>query len=214
MNLRLWMTFSLFLSICATVWGQYYTPEEKYINKYKDIAIEEMYLLGIPASITLAQGLVESQAGMSDLAVFANNHFGIKCKTEWDGARFFQEDDDRDAFGRLRKSCFRIYDNVEDSYRDHSEFLRHRPRYSILFTYDKTDYKAWAYGLKECGYATDRRYPAKLIRIIEKYNLHHFDLAPIPESLVKREAIPSTPPPAYRLPDNYQPGDNNRGLRN
>ncbi len=214
MKLNKWIVLSLlYMTTISLSFGQYYTPEERYINKYKEVAIEEMYLLGIPASITLAQGLVESQAGMSDLAVYANNHFGIKCKNEWDGARFFQEDDDRDAFGRLRKSCFRIYDNVEDSYRDHSEFLRNRSRYQILFTYDRTDYKAWARGLKACGYATDKRYPKKLIRIIEKYRLHQYDLAPMPQSLVKREEI-NTPPPAYRLPDNYQPGDNDKGLRN
>ncbi len=207
-----WFVIIILLILHTYVSGQYYTPEERYINKYKEIAIEEMYLLGIPASITLAQGLVESQAGMSDLAVYANNHFGIKCKSEWSGARFFQEDDDRDQWGKLRKSCFRIYDSVEDSYRDHSEFLRDRPRYSRLFTYDRTDYKSWARGLRACGYATDKRYPQKLIRIIEKHKLHQYDLAPMPESLVKREVI-NTPPPAYKLPNDYRPGSK-QGLKN
>jgi len=179
--------------------AQYKTPEERYIEQYKDIAIYEMHRTGIPASIKLAQGLLESQAGFSELAQFANNHFGIKCKKEWQGQRFFKEDDDTDPNGVLIKSCFRVYPSALDSYKDHSHFLRLRPRYQKLFQLNRTDYRAWAYGLKECGYATDPNYPKKLIQLIEKYQLHQYDLSkPTHQSLA--------PPPPVTLPQNYKPG--------
>ncbi len=186
-------------AVSSPIIAQYKTPEERYIEKYKDLAIREMHRTGIPASIKLAQGLLESQAGFSELAQFANNHFGIKCKSDWQGQRFFKEDDDYDPNGLLTKSCFRVYPSVYDSYRDHSQFLRLRPRYQKLFQLNRTDYRAWAYGLKECGYATDPRYPQKLIQIIEKYRLHQYDRTePTQQSY--------TPPPPVSLPQNYRPG--------
>ena len=132
-----------------------------YIDQWKATALAQQAEYGIPASITLAQGLLESGAGQSDLATIANNHFGIKCHSEWQGKTFRKDDDQRDE-------CFRSYQRAEDSFRDHSLFLK-RKRYEVLFTYKVTDYKAWANGLKACGYATDPGYPQKLIRIIETY---------------------------------------------
>ena len=134
-----------------------------YIERWKATALAQQAQYGIPASITLAQGLLESGAGQSDLASQANNHFGIKCHSDWEGKTFRKDDDKRDE-------CFRSYAKAEDSFRDHSLFLK-RKRYEVLFTYDVKDYKAWANGLKACGYATDPAYPQKLIRIIETYGL-------------------------------------------
>ncbi len=144
------------------------SPQEKYIEKYSALAVEEMYRSGIPASITLAQGLLESGNGRSELAVKSNNHFGIKCHNNWDGKKVYHDDDEKGE-------CFRKYPKPEDSYRDHSDFLRYRARYRFLFDYPVTDYKAWAFGLKKAGYATDPEYPTKLIRLIEEYELHQFD---------------------------------------
>ena len=142
-----------------------------YISKYEDIAVSEMYRSGIPASITLAQGLLESGAGLSQLAMKSNNHFGIKCHNGWQGGRVYHDDD-------AKGECFRKYDNPEDSYRDHSDFLRYRDRYKFLFDFKITDYKSWAYGLKQAGYATDPNYPGKLITIIERYGLYKYDTRP------------------------------------
>ncbi|MFK8102899.1 MAG: glycoside hydrolase family 73 protein [Saprospiraceae bacterium] len=150
-----------------------------YINKYKSIAIEEMYRSGIPASITLAQGLHESGIGKGQLAVNSNNHFGIKCKKNWEGESFYWKDDDFDRNGNLTESCFRVYPSVQQSYRDHTDFLLKNKRYKVLFSYDRTDYVNWAKGLKSCGYATDKLYADKLIKTIKRYNLSKFDtLAP------------------------------------
>lgn len=135
-----------------------------YIEQWKATALDQQKQYGIPASITLAQGLLESGAGQSDLATQANNHFGIKCHSDWQGKTFRKDDDKRDE-------CFRSYAKAEDSYRDHSLFLK-RKRYEVLFTYNINDYKAWANGLKTCGYATDPNYPKKLIQIIETYGLN------------------------------------------
>ena len=146
-----------------------------YIEKYKDLAVIEMHRSGIPASITLAQALHESGVGNSDLAVYANNHFGIKCKSYWNGQTYKHRDDDYDAKGNLIKSCFRSYETVIDSYVDHSNFLTISAHYSELFGYEKTDYKRWAYGLKKCGYATDPEYAFKLIKKIEKLQLYKYD---------------------------------------
>lgn len=151
---------------------------DAYISRYKDIAISEMHRTGIPASIKLAQGLLESDWGRSDLATLANNHFGIKCGGSWDGKTYYKEDDDRDDQGNLIQSCFRSFDRVDDSYIAHSDFLtdpRKAYRYGQLFYLDPTDYKSWAKGLRKSGYATDPKYPQKLISIIEKYQLHRFD---------------------------------------
>jgi len=142
---------------------------EDYINRYKDIAIEQMMRHRIPASITLAQGILESGAGKSMLTISSNNHFGIKCHNEWTGRRFYKDDD-------MKDDCFRVYDNARESFEDHSKFLL-RPRYKSLFSLKITDYKGWARGLKACGYATNPRYADKLIDLIELYNLSEYDYA-------------------------------------
>lgn len=146
-----------------------------YINKFKDIAIREMDRAGVPASIKLAQGLLESGGGTSTLAVKANNHFGIKCGSKWTGRTHYRKDDDRDANGKLIKSCFREYRSAEASYVAHSEFLRDNRRYDFLFYLNPRDYKRWAYGLKKAGYATSATYAEKLIGVVESYNLDQFD---------------------------------------
>ncbi len=154
----------------------------EYINRYKDIAIREMDRAGIPASIKLAQGILESAGGTSTLARKANNHFGIKCHRDWKGKGYYLEDDDYDENGQLLKSCFRVYKNADASYVAHSEFLRDpnkRFRYGFLFRLDPYDYKAWARGLKTAGYATSPTYADKLIRIIETYELYRFDVGNI-----------------------------------
>ncbi len=146
-----------------------------YIDMYHEIAILEMYRTGVPASITLAQALVESNAGRSDLASNANNHFGIKCKSTWVGDTYYHKDDDLDINGNLIPSCFRAYETDLDSYIDHSNFLRYKSNYQPLFLLDKYDYKSWAYGLKEAGYATDVSYAHKLIAKIEELDLDKYD---------------------------------------
>lgn len=146
-----------------------------YVDTYQDLAVVEMYRSGVPASITLAQALHESGMGQSDLAVFANNHFGIKCKSYWTGKTYRHKDDDYDEQGNLIKSCFRSYDTVIDSYIDHSNFLNQSAHYQELFDLPRTDYRQWAHGLKRCGYATDPAYADKLIAKIEKYQLYIYD---------------------------------------
>lgn len=139
-----------------------------YIERYAAIAVKEMHLYKIPASITLAQGILESGRGRSDLALRSNNHFGIKCHSDWKGERVYHDDD-------AKGECFRKYLYPETSYEDHSKFLTERRRYAFLFNYKKDDYKKWAYGLKKAGYATDKKYPVKLIKIIKDYELFIFD---------------------------------------
>jgi len=139
-----------------------------YINKYKAIAIKEMKRTGIPASITLAQGIVESGSGESNLAKKANNHFGIKCKTEWTGEKIYQDDD-------TKNECFRVYPNAESSFIDHSNFIKNRPYYTSLFELDPVDDTAWAFGLKKAGYATEKDYPSKLLNVIELYELAQYN---------------------------------------
>jgi flagellum-specific peptidoglycan hydrolase FlgJ len=141
-----------------------------YINTYSAIAMEEMRKFNIPASITLAQGILESSSGRSELTRRSNNHFGIKCHKGWDGKRAYHDDD-------RKGECFRVYEYPAVSYRDHSLFLANRERYSSLFKLKLDDYEGWAKGLSKAGYATDRRYPAKLIALIEKYQLDRFDAA-------------------------------------
>lgn len=143
------------------------TVFQQYIDQYKGVAIEEMQKYGIPASITLAQGLLESGAGRSELSVKGNNHFGIKCHG-WQGRTIYHDDD-------LSGECFRAYDNPRQSYEDHSLFLAKRDRYRRLFLLSTTDYKGWAHGLKACGYATNPRYAQNLIDIIECYELYQYD---------------------------------------
>lgn len=140
----------------------------EYIIKYKDVAMEEMRVFKIPASITLAQGILESSSGNSELTRKSNNHFGIKCHKGWKGDRIYYDDDEKGE-------CFRVYKDSKTSFRDHSVFLAGRERYTKLFKLKNGDYIRWAKGLSEVGYATDRRYPAKLIALIEKYDLHTYD---------------------------------------
>ena len=156
------------LSIQAQMprWNSVY---QAYIDQYKDIAIEQMLKYRIPASITLAQGLLESGAGKSSLAVKGNNHFGIKCH-DWLGKTMYKDDD-------ASNECFRVYDNVLQSFEDHSKFLRQHKRYASLFDLRTTDYAGWAVGLKRCGYATSPTYAQSLINIIEVYNLSQYDHA-------------------------------------
>ncbi|MBL7951904.1 MAG: glucosaminidase domain-containing protein [Flavobacteriales bacterium] len=146
--------------------GQRFTPEE-YISEWKEVAVRKMKEHGIPASITLAQGLLESGNGNSELAREGNNHFGIKCTPDWTGGRTYHDDDKKD-------DCFRKYKDAAQSYDDHAKFLQ-KPRYASLFELKPTDYEGWAKGLKKAGYATDPNYPSKLIALIERYELHKLD---------------------------------------
>ncbi|MCX6270210.1 MAG: glucosaminidase domain-containing protein [Bacteroidetes bacterium] len=143
---------------------------QEYISRYKEVAIRKMKEHRIPASITLAQGILESANGNSDLAVNANNHFGIKCHEDWDGEAYYKDDDEKNE-------CFRKYRTPDQSFEDHTRFLCSRPRYAFLFELKPTDYKEWAYGLKKAGYATNPQYPQMLIKIIEDNRLFEFDHA-------------------------------------
>jgi LysM repeat protein len=168
----------LFFVLCfistSSLWAQVaptgpVTAEDKrlYIERFKPLAIKEMQRAGVPASIKMAQGLLESNAGKSQLALFANNHFGIKCGSTWNGKTMYFKDDDIDPLtGLLKESCFRVFDSPEASFVEHSNFLQ-KERYKFLFQLDPNDYRAWAHGLRNAGYATDVNYPAKLIKIIE-----------------------------------------------
>lgn len=146
---------------------------EEYIEQYKDLAISEMYRTGIPASVTIAQGILESGSGNSRLAKEGNNHFGIKCHEGWNGESIYEDDD-------AAHECFRKYQTAYESYIDHSEFLMSRERYAFLFDYDRTDYEKWAHGLKKAGYATNPKYAPLLISLIERFNLQQYDVAPPP----------------------------------
>ena len=159
----------LILLVISTALHAQRDKAEAYVAKYKDLAIAEMQRTGIPASITLAQGILESQYGESDLAKNANNHFGIKCKTEWTGQKTYHDDD-------LKKECFRVYASAEDSYKDHSNFLMSREWYAFLFDLEATDDKGWAYGLKRAGYATEKDYPERLLKLIDDYQLQQYSL--------------------------------------
>ena len=159
------LTITLCLAIQAQPRNKQY---ESYIKKYRELAVEEMKKYHIPASITLAQGLLESGAGKSELARKSNNHFGIKCGGDWRGKTVSHDDD-------ARGECFRAYKHPKDSYEDHSKFLVGRPRYASLFKLKITDYKGWARGLKKAGYATNPRYADQLIGIIELYELYKYD---------------------------------------
>ena len=162
LNLMLWLLVMPLFVVAQS------NAHLQYIDKYKDLAISQMKKYGIPASITLAQGLLESDAGRSMLAVEGNNHFGIKCHSDWTGKKMYHDDDRRD-------DCFRVYRNVEGSFEDHSLFLTTHSRYAFLFDLKPTDYVGWARGLKKAGYATNPAYAEKLIEIIERYNLDMYD---------------------------------------
>ena len=192
---RFVLLWTVILAFSAVTSAQ--THQEKYIERYAEIAVAEMYRSGVPASITLAQGLLESGYGRSELALKSNNHFGIKCHNGWQGGKVYHDDD-------AKGECFRKYDTPEESYRDHSDFLRYRDRYKFLFDYKTTDYKSWAYGLKKAGYATDPNYPRKLINLIEEYELHQYDTRPasfadvsvteVKEQKAKKKEVPQTIP--------------------
>lgn len=162
------ITGILFLTAFTANAQDVLTPEQ-YIEMYKDLAIREMKRMGVPAAITLAQGLLETENGNSLLVKKSNNHFGIKCKSTWTAESVTHDDD-------AKGECFRSYKTAEDSYRDHSNFLRNSPRYAFLFNLDVKDYEGWAYGLKKAGYATNPRYPQILIKHIEQYNLQQYTL--------------------------------------
>lgn len=160
----------IFLFVCAAAvsFAQRETPES-YIEKYKSLAISEMKRSGVPAAITLAQGILESECGNSDLVKRSNNHFGIKCKSNWTGPSVSHDDD-------APAECFRAYGQAEESFRDHSDFLKNSPRYSSLFDLDPEDYRGWANGLKKAGYATNPKYANILIDYIDKYHLNEYSI--------------------------------------
>lgn len=159
----------LFALVSNLIFAQSQETIRKYIETYKNAAIAEEIRTGVPAAITLAQGIHETGAGTSELVLKSNNHFGIKCKGEWTGATVSHDDD-------AKGECFRKYDDPMDSYKDHSDFLKNRPYYASLFNLDPTDYKAWAYGLKKAGYATNPKYAQILIKLVENYDLQQFTL--------------------------------------
>jgi hypothetical protein len=186
-NLKPSMRRSLLLLLLITVlclsWSQSggKTTRLQYFEKFHEMAIEEMHRSGVPASITLAQGALESGDGNSTLAREANNHFGIKCHDDWTGKKVYEDDDSRDE-------CFRKYLTVEDSYRDHSDYLKSKSRYAFLFELKPTDYKGWAKGLKKAGYATNPSYAVQLIQIIEDFDLGRYDDRAVPERTEPRKA--------------------------
>ena len=171
--MRIFHSFTFFFFVLAAIaqHGMAQPPPDRsptdYITQWKEVAMLKMKEHGIPASITLAQGLLESRNGNSILAAEGNNHFGIKCTPDWSGGKMYHDDDGKN-------DCFRKYKRAEDSFEDHSTFLK-RPRYAGLFELKPTDYKGWAHGLKKAGYATDPRYPSKLIELVERYELNKFD---------------------------------------
>lgn len=178
------LTIFLFLFLATNVFSQKKQTSEQYIKKYYKIAIREMKKHKIPASITLAQGLLESGNGNSNLAKKAKNHFGIKCHKGWKGKKYIMDDDAKDE-------CFRVYNSPEKSFEDHSVFLSKRGRYSFLFTdFATTDYKKWAYGLKKAGYATNPKYPTLLITLIERHHLYKYDRKDfVPEEAVQEDVL-------------------------
>lgn len=187
--MKRYFVLSIITFLCVSLnaqlkWNSRY---QAYIDQYKDLAIAEMLKYNIPASITLAQGLLESGAGMSELARNGNNHFGIKCH-DWTGARTYHDDD-------ANNECFRAYRDVYESYEDHSRFLARQPRYRNLFRLKRTDYKGWAKGLKKCGYATSPTYAKQLIGIIELYKLHKYDKAKkYDKFMVERSSVKDVAP--------------------
>ncbi len=189
--------FSALLSLVSLLaFATEKSAQFEYIERYKDIAIKEMLRSQIPASITLAQAILESQWGESALATEAKNFFGIKCKSSWNGETFFIEDDDFDENNQLLQSCFRAYETVSASFTDHTNFLVQNQRYAKLFSLEKADYKGWARGLQAAGYATDPHYADKLIEKVEQYNLQQYDTS--------RQAVNVLEAPAFDLADLVQ----------
>ena len=187
MQNKKFITLIAFTVVFAVAKAQPVDAVLAYIAKYKDMAISEMLRTGVPAAITLAQGIHETEAGTSVLVKKSNNHFGIKCKSNWVGRSVSHDDD-------ARGECFRAYDDPSESYKDHSDFLKSSPRYAFLFNLDPLDYEAWAYGLKKAGYATNPKYSQVLIKLIKEYNLQNYTLLALgknvttPEVLVKNDA--------------------------
>jgi hypothetical protein len=178
-------TLLLTLAVWITIqsgWAQNNATTIAYIAQYKAIAMKEMKRTGVPASITLAQAILESNSGESNLAKNHNNHFGIKCKSDWTGAKAYQDDD-------AKQECFRAYDNAEVSFKDHSNFLKNRPNYVDLFLLDPVDDTAWAYGLKKAGYATAADYPKKLLKIIDDYELAQYNFPELENEVEEEEGV-------------------------
>ena len=173
---------SAVIAITAGLQAQPNKDVYDYINNFKELAVREMQRTGVPAAIKLAQGIHETQAGKSDLVQRSNNHFGIKCKANWAGEKVYHDDD-------ARGECFRSYPTPEESYADHSNFLKGSSRYAFLFELDPTDYKAWAFGLKKAGYATNIKYSQLLIKLIEDYNLEQYTLIAMGRLLPKDEVL-------------------------
>ena len=205
------LTGILLFGLCGGLRAQSRQTPEEYVDRYKHIAVEQMERYGIPASITMAQGILESDSGNSSLAQRSNNHFGIKCKSNWRGDRVYHDDD-------AKGECFRAYPSVEASYADHAEFLDSQPRYDSLFAYASDDYKSWARGLKAAGYATAPDYAQRLVRIIEENQLYLLDrrdgerlyaqrygLSRDPEEWFASQSSVENPSPTTAIdPDNYR----------
>ena len=189
----------LLVASAALFLGAVKNPRQAYIDQYYPLAVLEMQRTGVPASITLAQGLLESGAGQSPLATVANNHFGMKCHADWTGDKYYKDDE-------REKECFRAYPSAADSYRAHSDFLRGRAHYKALFDLEPTDYKGWAHGLRRAGYATDPGYATKLINLIEDFQLYRFDTMTeddLPAGTVAKPETapeqPAAPAPAHTV---------------
>jgi LysM repeat protein len=191
----------LFISLLVTLScsAQQASVIHDYINTYKELAIEEMKRTGVPAAITLAQGIHESGAGRSNLVLASNNHFGIKCKSNWTGESVRHDDD-------ARGECFRKYPKAEDSYRDHSDFLKNGQRYAFLFQLDPADYTGWANGLKKAGYATNPKYPQVLINMVEQYSLQEYTLIALGKTQDEGNAV-LKPDTAYKGVDGFKSPD-------
>ena len=185
MKQLLLLTLTLWMAI-QTGWAQNNSATIAYITQYKTIAMKEMKRTGVPASITLAQALVESNSGESNLAKKHNNHFGIKCKSDWTGAKTYQDDD-------AKQECFRAYEEAELSFKDHSNFIKNRPNYVDLFLLDPVDDTAWAFGLKKAGYATASDYPKKLLKIIDDYELAQYNFPELANEIEEEEEGVKTP---------------------
>lgn len=170
----------LLVSVCSLAAMGQNDKVREYIENFRELAIKEMQRTGVPAAITLAQGILESQSGESNLAKRSNNHFGIKCKTDWTGEKVYHDDD-------ARGECFRSYTTAEQSYIDHSDFLKTRAHYAFLFQLDPTDYEGWARGLKKAGYATSPTYAQRLIDLIQRYNLQDYTLIALERSKEKEK---------------------------
>ena len=183
------------LAVAAPVLGAGQNPRQAYINKYSSLAVSEMQRTGVPASITLAQAILESGAGQSPLATKAHNHFGLKCHNDWKGERFLYDDETPDE-------CFRVYPTAEDSYRAHSDYLLEHDRYKALFDLEPGDYQGWARGLRRAGYATDPGYATKLINLIEDFQLYRFD--ELAQEAAVTEQMPEMPAVTFK-PEEQEP---------